>query len=108
MASGSDLLPSTTVIATYNILAKSLGSNCIPWAIEIPPRLREKLEKATGKPWDMWRKEILHAAYKTHFHKNLHSGDYMTMRALWSATPPSMADQRNPCDESIPQIENSR
>ena len=86
MASGSDLLPSTTVIATYNILAKSLGSNCIPWAIEIPPRLREKLEKATGKPWDAWRKEILHAAYKAHFHKNLHSGDYMTMRALWSAT----------------------
>ena len=73
------------VIVSYNILAKSLGSNCIPWVMVVSPELQRRVEVQTGLPWDQWKDDSLGTAYKQHFHKNFASGDYSTMRTLWSA-----------------------
>ena len=69
-------------VVTYNILAKSLGSNCIPWVIEISSSLKDRVEASTNKKWNDWRLDVLQTAYKAHFHKNDASGDYMAMRAF--------------------------
>ena len=81
---------------TYNILAKSLGSNCIPWVIEISSSRKDRVEASTNKKWNDWRLDVLQTAYKAHFHKNDASGDYMAMRAFWSAS-------RCSCQEDVPE-----
>ena len=74
------------IVLTYNILAKSLGSNCIPWMMEVSLELRSRVQALIRpRTWDEWRREALEPAYKLHFHKNLLSGDYTTMRELWGA-----------------------
>lgn len=80
------------VVVNYNILAKSLGSNCIPWVMSVSPELRQRVEMQTGRAWIEWKADTLASAYKSHFHKNYSSGDYATMRGLWSARLDSVAD----------------
>jgi hypothetical protein len=82
----ADAKEGALTVVTYNMLAKSLGSNCIPWMIEISPALLERIQQATGTAWNKWRLDVLQQGYKKHFHKNVASGDYMAMRAFWSAT----------------------
>ena len=55
-------------VVTYNVLAKSLGSNCIPWAMDISATLCDKVSLHTEQhqkmSWDEWRKAKLGPAYK--------------------------------------------
>lgn len=65
---------------SYNMMAVSLGSNCIPWELQV-----------SGSTWqaelDAHRHEDsdLHKYYKKHWHKRIESGDAMLMRRLWGA-----------------------
>lgn len=70
---------------SYNILARSLGSNCIPWVMSISRAFQTDVESATGKSWAVWKKLVVLPEYKRHFHKNLGTGDYTVMRQFWSA-----------------------
>lgn len=70
---------------SYNILARSLGSNCIPWVMSVSQTFQTDVESATGKSWAVWKKEVVQSEYMRHFHKNLGTGDYTVMRQFWSA-----------------------
>eukprot|EP00854_Cymbomonas_tetramitiformis_P025049 gene25049-30561_t len=71
---------------SYNILAKSLGSNCIPWVMALrDSSLGKEVEAATGQRWEAWKDSTLSPPYKAHFHKNYASGDYHLMREFWAA-----------------------
>ena len=70
-------------VLTYNILARSLGSNTIPWVLNVSPQTRARIEDKTGEAFGAWRKTNVDEEYKRHWHKNFHSGDYAAMRALW-------------------------
>ena len=70
-------------VLTYNILARSLGSNTIPWVLNVSPQTRARIEDKTGEAFGAWRKSNVDEEYKRHWHKNFHSGDYAAMRALW-------------------------
>ena len=91
-------------VVNYNILAKSLGSACIPWLInlseEFKLEINEELKKnkifmaeldthnSSNKqltPFDF----LIHRLkldYMKYFHKNPESGDKNKMRELWGAT----------------------
>jgi hypothetical protein len=85
--------PSTSfTVLSYNILARSLGSVCIPWVLKISPPLEKAVLDTTGAPFRDWIKTVALPAYKCHFHKNYASGDKDTMRQLWSAAIESAAD----------------
>ena len=70
-------------VLTYNILARSLGSNTIPWVLNVSPQTRARIEDKTGQAFNNWRRTAVDEEYKRHWHKNFHSGDYAAMRALW-------------------------
>ena len=70
-------------VLTYNILARSLGSNTIPWVLNVSPQTRARIEDKTGEAFGTWRRTAVDEEYKRHWHKNFHSGDYAAMRALW-------------------------
>ena len=70
---------------TYNILARSLGSNTIPWCIAIDAAFRERVEAATSTKWSAFKSATLTPEYKAHFHKNFAAGEYTAMRAFWAA-----------------------
>ena len=70
-------------VLTYNILARSLGSNTIPWVLNVSPQTRARIEDKTGEAFNNWRRANVDDEYKRHWHKNFHSGDYAAMRALW-------------------------
>ena len=70
---------------TYNILARSLGSNTIPWCIAIDAAFRERVEAATSTKWSAFKSATLTPEYKVHFHKNFAAGEYTAMRAFWAA-----------------------
>lgn len=84
-ASASALVPDghSFRVLTYNILARSLGSNTIPWVLNVSPQTKERIEASTGQPFHAWRRSHVDDEYKRHWHKNFHSGDYAAMRALW-------------------------
>lgn len=73
------------VALSYNILAESLGSNCIPWVMTAAPEFIQETEAATGQDWSSWNKSQLTPMYRSHFHKNLAVQDYIAMRGMWSA-----------------------
>eukprot|EP01006_Ploeotia_vitrea_P054243 TRINITY_DN67866_c2_g2_i4.p1 TRINITY_DN67866_c2_g2~~TRINITY_DN67866_c2_g2_i4.p1 ORF type:complete len:360 (+),score=21.53 TRINITY_DN67866_c2_g2_i4:33-1082(+) len=83
-------------IFTYNMLASSLGSNTIPWVLEISPEWITRLGGDAA-----WKsiKATLSEEYKAHFHKNTHTqkdpNKYQTTRRIWAAEriqviPPEM------------------
>ena len=69
---------------SYNIFARSLGSNCIPWVMTVSREWEKRIEVVTGKSWGLFVKDCLLPEYKTHFHKNYTSGNKVEMRQLWS------------------------
>ena len=91
------------VVTQQNILAKSLGSNAIPWCLTLSPKLETKADSALAnfyennlshnnkhqqqqsfpKNWKTWKDSILAKQYLKSFHKNFHSGDYTQMRSFW-------------------------
>mmetsp|Transcript_25085 Transcript_25085/g.75304 ORF Transcript_25085/g.75304 Transcript_25085/m.75304 type:complete len:455 (-) Transcript_25085:6-1370(-) len=79
-------------VLTYNILARSLGSNTIPWVMSVSAATRARVERQTGQPWGEWRKAYIDDEYKRHWHKNFKSGDYTAMRRLWGRPVRSAAD----------------
>ena len=91
---GRDQPPTTSVrtkdfsVVTYNILAKSLGSACIPWLINLSEEL---INEINLEPFEF----LIHRLkldYMKHFHKNLKSGDKNKMRELWGATIMTLDD----------------
>lgn len=76
---------SSFVVLSYNILAESLGSNCIPWVMTASANFIRETEAATGQAWAAWKQAHLMQTYAGHFHKNIAIGDYLAMRGLWSA-----------------------
>ena len=48
---------------TYNILARSLGSNTIPWCIAIDAAFRERVEAATSTKWSAFKSATLTPEY---------------------------------------------
>jgi mRNA deadenylase 3'-5' endonuclease subunit Ccr4 len=68
----------------YNIFAKSLGSNSIPWVMTVSLEWKLRIEELTQLPYHHWVKEICTKEYLKHFHKNHTSGNKILMRKLWS------------------------
>ena len=88
------------VVTQQNILAKSLGSNTIPWCLTLSSSLHTQADSALAsyysdinhhdcepglapKNWKEWKKYKLAAQYLKSFHKNFDSGDYTKMRSFW-------------------------
>ena len=75
-------------VVSYNMLAESLGSNCIPWVMSLSEEWDERLKR--NCPSGTWEKIKAHLGeeYRAHFHKNTHSqknpDEYHLMRKLWS------------------------
>jgi mRNA deadenylase 3'-5' endonuclease subunit Ccr4 len=67
----------------YNIFAKSLSSNSIPWVMNIAIEWKIQIESLTQLTYTEWMKRFCHGEYLSHFHKNYHSGDKSMMRFLW-------------------------
>lgn len=82
MVAGNISIKSFSVVA-YNILAKSLGTNTIPWIMNVSPSIKSKIDETI--PFHTWVEETLKPQYLRHFHKNFASGDYTTMRAFWGS-----------------------
>ena len=76
-------------ITTYNMLAKSLGTNTIPWVMHVSPSLRQRIlqaqQHASGDSFSTWVDQVLKPPYLQHFHKNFASGSYAAMRSFWGA-----------------------
>jgi endonuclease/exonuclease/phosphatase family metal-dependent hydrolase len=83
-------------IVTYNVLAKSLGTNMIPWVMDVSPSIQKRIleqqqqqqqaySSNTNKypSFDRWVDARLKPEYMTHFHKNFDSGNYARMREFW-------------------------
>jgi exonuclease III len=87
----------TFTCTSYNILAKSLGTNTAPWIFTISDEWTEQL----GQQQLNDIKATIKSTYIQHFHKNMSSEEdprnYQNMRALWS-----IATLRSPSD--IPAI----
>lgn len=86
------------VVATYNILAKSLGSHGIPWVLSLSSDLEAKVDRALASTtserghntnpksvltWKHFKSHVLTPFYLRHFHKNYKSGSYTAMRLFW-------------------------
>ena len=56
-------------VLTYNILARSLGSNTIPWVLNVSPQTRTRIEDKTGEAFGTWRRTNVDEEYKRHWHK---------------------------------------
>lgn len=73
-------------VLTYNMLAKSLGTNTIPWVMKVSPTMKRRIEKVTPYPsFNQWLDQVLKPEYLQHFHKNFASGNYAAMRSFWGA-----------------------
>jgi hypothetical protein len=79
-------------IVTYNIFARSLGSNCIPWVLSVNDSWHEKITAIVECSFDKWIESSLTPEYKKHFHKNYISGNKVEMRKLWSQDLKTAAD----------------
>lgn len=79
-------------VLSYNILARSLGSSCIPWVIQCPDEMDALVLSETGKELRAWIRDEFSPAYLKFFHRNYESGDKDEMRALWSSALESAAD----------------
>lgn len=79
-------------IVSYNIFARSLGSNCIPWVMSVNESWHDKITTLMGLSFDEWIESSLSPEYKKHFHKNYISGNKVEMRKLWSQEVNSAAD----------------
>lgn len=85
-------------VATYNMLAKSLGTNTIPWVMNVSPSIRQRIEEVTPYPsFRQWVDDVLKPEYMNHFHKNFESGNYASMRSFWG-TPSCTSPQDIPKD----------
>jgi endonuclease/exonuclease/phosphatase family metal-dependent hydrolase len=73
-------------VATYNILAKSLGTNTIPWVMTVSPSMQKRIQDATSQPFKEWVDTSLKPEYMAHFHKNFAAGNYATMRSFWGTS----------------------
>lgn len=71
-------------VMNYNIFARSLGSNCIPWVLSINEVWRGRVSTILNGSLDTWIDTALSSEYRKHFHKNYHSGSKVGMRKLWS------------------------
>lgn len=103
-SSGADESDRWTLV-TYNILARSLGSNCIPWVMTVDAAIRGQVDthlaavaaSARGKTCASWDDVAsdLKREYRAHFHRNTHTQSdprkYHAMRALWSHPNPATA-----------------
>ncbi|KAA8499354.1 hypothetical protein FVE85_6939 [Porphyridium purpureum] len=101
-------MASTFAVVTYNMLARSLGSNSIPWVMDVPPaavaladaaltaKHSRRLIRAAGAAalpppptrqctWAELARGPLASHYIDHFHKNYDSGDYQEMRRFFGA-----------------------
>eukprot|EP00980_Cylindrotheca_fusiformis_P001633 scaffold368_cov125-Cylindrotheca_fusiformis.AAC.11 len=68
------------------MLAKSLGTNTIPWVMNVSPSIRQRIEEVTTHhSFQQWVDKTLKPEYMQHFHKNFVSGDYSQMRSFWGA-----------------------
>jgi hypothetical protein len=72
-------------VVSYNIFARSLGSNCIPWVLQVSEEWEKCIENVTGKSFNAFVTEYLQPEYMKHFHKNHSSGSKIEMRQLWSS-----------------------
>jgi exonuclease III len=73
-------------VTTYNMFAKSLGTNTIPWVMNVSPTTRKRVEDATNySSFNQWVEKELKPEYLQHFHKNFQSGHYAAMRSFWGA-----------------------
>ena len=82
-------------VATYNMLAKSLGTNTIPWVMNVSPLVQRRVVQATApsnRSFKEWVDETLKPEYMQHFHKNFDSGNYAAMRSFWGH-PTSLTSQ---------------
>lgn len=73
-------------VVTYNILAKSLGTNTIPWVMTVSPSMQQRIQEATSLPFKEWVDTSLKPEYMAHFHKNFAAGNYATMRSFWGTS----------------------
>jgi len=82
------------IVTQQNILAKSLGSNTIPWCLTLSSNLQSRADEALSSyysfnaqntSWNTWKKSVLSKQYLQSFHKNFDSGDYSKMRQFWGA-----------------------
>lgn len=89
-------------LVTYNILARSLGSNTVPWVMGVSPEWEARVDAhlaaahgATARNWAGVR-QALAAEYGGKFHKNDATQDdplkYHSMRALWATERLASAD----------------
>jgi hypothetical protein len=76
----------------FNIFAKSLGSNAIPWVMTVSLEWKLRIEAMTQVPYQLWVSENCTKEYLTHFHKNHASGHKVLMRRLWSQQITSAMD----------------
>ena len=73
-------------VTTYNMLARSLGTNTIPWVMDVSPTIQRKIEQASSyESFTEWVDNVLKPEYMQHFHKNFASGNYAAMRRFWGA-----------------------
>ena len=68
----------------YNIFARSLGSNTIPWVMTISNEWKQRIELLTNQTYREWLNNHFIKEYELHFHKNFESGNKGRMRQLWS------------------------
>ncbi|CAJ1944451.1 unnamed protein product [Cylindrotheca closterium] len=71
-------------VTTYNMLARSLGTNTIPWVMDVSPSIQRRIEQASSyDTFSKWVDNVLMPEYLQHFHKNFASGNYAAMRKFW-------------------------
>ena len=78
-------------VCSYNILAKSLGSCCIPWVLDLSEELNAAVQDETGKAFSELQRELT-VAYRETFHRNYESGSKNGMRDLWGLAVDAPAD----------------
>lgn len=73
-------------ITTYNMLARSLGTNTIPWVMDVSLTTQRRIQEASSYgTFSGWVDNVLKPEYMQHFHKNFASGNYAVMRKFWGA-----------------------
>ncbi|KAL3942189.1 MAG: hypothetical protein SGBAC_003568 [Bacillariaceae sp.] len=68
------------------MLARSLGTNTIPWVMDVSPSIQRQIEQTSSyDTFSEWVDNVLKPEYMRHFHKNFASGNYAAMRRFWGA-----------------------
>jgi len=68
------------------MLARSLGTNTIPWVMDVSLPTQRRIEQASSyDTFNEWVDNILKPEYMQNFHKNFASGNYAAMRRFWGA-----------------------